>query len=162
MKPQIKIYFIIKNFVLFLFFLLIVISCCEKKNISNQEKIKQTILTLERQALDGWAKGVPADFCKNFAVDATYFDDIGAHVRLDSIEEIKSYFKSLDGKIPQHKYELEDTKVQVYGDIAILTLHYHSFTLDNESGIIWKATSVYKFNKDKWQVIHANWTKVKK
>ena len=99
MKPQIKINFIIKNFVLFLSFLLIVISCCEKKNISNQEIIKQTILTLEREALDSWSKGVPADFCKNFAVDATYFDDIGAHVRLDSIEEIKSYFKSLDGKI---------------------------------------------------------------
>ena len=54
----------------------------------------------------------------------TYFDDVAAHVRVDGIENLKKYFKSLEGKVPVHKYELVNPKVQVYGDMAILSLWY--------------------------------------
>ena len=117
---------------------------------------------MERQALASWSNGDPIGFSKNFAVDATYFDDIGAQMRIEGTEEIKNYFTSLDGQIPAHKYELVNPKVQVYGDIAILTLQYHAKSLDNEPGPPWKATSVYRFLDDEWKVVHANWSLVKK
>ena len=161
MNPQPKTNLIFKNFILFLPFILIFTSCCTKQNTPAQANIEQTILTLERQALDSWAKGDPFGFSSNFADDVTYFDDIGAQMRLDSIEEVKNYFVSLDGKIPPHNYELLDPKVQVYGDIAILTLRYHSTSLDGEPGPPWKATTVYRLTDSKWQVVHANWSLVK-
>jgi len=160
MNLQLKRNLIMKNFILFLFVLLILASCRMKQNAPAQENIEQTILALERQALDRWSKGDPLGFSVNFADDATYFDDIGAHMRLDSIQEIKNYLTSLDGQIPPHSYELVDPKVQVYGDIAILTLRYHTM-IDTVPGPPWKATSVYRLTDDKWHVVHANWSLVK-
>ncbi len=151
---------IMKNFMLLLTLLLISTSCSKKQDASRQQDIEQTIITLERQALDKWAKGDPVGFAANFANDATYFDDIGAQKRIDNSENLKSYFSSLDGKIPSHLYKLIAPKVQVYGDIAILTLQYHS-TINDEPGPPWKATSVYRLVDDKWQVVHANWSLIK-
>lgn len=162
MKTQLKGNRIIRNFMLLLSFSFILNACCSKQEQASNEEVEQTILALERQALDNWSKGNPIGFSKNFAVDATYFDDIGAQMRIDSIEEIKNYFTSLDGKIGAHKYELVTPKVQVYGDIAILTLQYHAMSLENEPGPPWKATSVYRLKDDKWQVVHANWSLVEK
>lgn len=162
MKTQFKGNRIIRNFMLLLSFSFILNSCCSKQEQASNEEITQTIIALERQALDNWSKGDPIGFSKNYAVDATYFDDLGAQMRIDSIEEIKNYFTALDGKVPPHKYELVTPKVQVYGDIAILTLQYHAMSLENEQGPPWKATSVYRLKDDKWQVVHANWSLVEK
>jgi uncharacterized protein (TIGR02246 family) len=152
---------IIKNFILFLAVLLILISCGMKQNTPALENIEQTILALERHALDNWAKGDPLAFSDNFADDGTYFDDLAAHMRLDSIEEIQNYFASLDGKISPHSYELVDPKVQIYGDIAILTLRYHSTFPDDVPSLPWKATSVYRLTDGEWHVVHAHWSLVK-
>ncbi len=161
MKKQLKKILIMKNFILFLSFFFIFTSCCTKQEQPSNEEIEQIILTLEQNALDSYSKGNPIGFSDNFAEDATYFDDIGAHMRLDNIEEVKNYFVSLDGKIPPHNYELVDPKVQVYDDIAVLTLQYHSTSLDGEPGPPWKATSVYRLLDGKWQVVHAHWSLIK-
>jgi len=150
-----------KNFILFLAFVLIFISCEMQQVPPVPENADQTVLAKERQALDRWAKGDPYGFGDNFAEDATYFDDIGAHMRLDSLVEIKKYLKSLEGNIPPHKYELVDPKVQVYGNTAILTLRYHSTMENGEPGPPWKATSVYQFSDGNWRVVHAHWSLVK-
>jgi ketosteroid isomerase-like protein len=162
MKTQLNRIRIIRIFTLLLAISFIINACYEKQELVSNEEIEQTILDLERQALDHWSNGDPIGFSKNFAVDATYFDDIGAEMRIDSIEALTTYFTSLDGNIPVHKYELVTPKVQVYGDIAILTLQYHAMSLENEPGPPWKATSVYRLIDDKWQVVHANWSLVEK
>ena len=162
MKTQLERTRIIRNFSLLLAISFILNACCEKQEPASNEEIEQTILALERESLDNWSKGDPVGFSKNFAVDATYFDDIGAQKRIDGIEALTTYFTALDGQIPPHKYELVTPKVQVYGDIAILTLQYHAMSLENEPGPPWKATSVYQLKDDKWQVVHANWSLVQK
>ncbi len=139
---------------------LVVFMACSDSNRPN-EQIEEHILELEQQALDKWANGDPVGFSENFAVEATYFDDIAALNRVDGLEAIVSYFKSLEGKIPAHQYELVNPKVQVYGDMAILTLRYQPTSLNNEPGPPWKATSIYKFNDGKWKVVHANWSLIK-
>lgn len=160
-NPQIKGNPIISNFILLLTFLLIFTSCESKQNTSTQENAEQTILAKERQALDLWSKGDPLGFSINFADDVTYFDDIGALTRLDGLEEVQNYLASLDGIIPPHSYELVNPKVQVYGDIAILTLRYHATSIEGEPGPPWKATSVYHLTDGEWLVVHANWSLVK-
>jgi hypothetical protein len=144
-----------------LLFLLIIISCQEKENIQIQTEVEQTILDKVHQSLNHWAKGDPVGYSTNFANDATYIDDIGASIRLDSLKEIRNYLTSLEGKIPPHNYELVDPKVQVYDDIAILTFHYHGTTMEGEPVPSWKATSVYRLSDGEWHVVHANWSLVK-
>jgi len=149
-----------KNFILLMSLFLIFTSCRMKQNTPAQENIEQTILTLERQALDQWSQGNPLGYSDNIADDITYFDDIAAHTRLDGAQEFKNYLESLVGKIPPHNYEIVDPKVQVYGDIAILTLRYHTM-IDTVPGTPWKATSVYRLTDDGWHVVHAHWSLVK-
>ena len=95
------------------------------------------------------------------AEDVTYFDDIAAHSRLDGIEELNKHLEWLDGKIPPHKYEIVDPKVQVYGEVAILTHQYHSTDAEGNPGTPWKATSVYRYMDGDWYSVHAHWSLVK-
>jgi hypothetical protein len=161
MKTELKRSLIMKNFILVFAFLYIFVSACTNQQQLSSEEIEQTILALEKKALDSWAKGDPIGFSHNFSEDATYFDDIGAQIRLDGIEELKKYFETLKGKIPPHNYKISDSKIQVYSNIAILTLRYNTSSLDNEPSPPWKATSVYRLIGDKWQVVHANWSLIK-
>ena len=150
-----------KNFILLVSILFFFISCEMKQDTSTQATVEQAILAKERQALDRWAAGDPLGFSVNFADDATYFDDIAAHTRLDGLEEIQKYLISLEGEIPSHNYEIVDPKVQVFGKVAILTLRYHGSTTYGQPGTPWKATSVYHLTNDDWQVVHAHWSLVK-
>ena len=150
-----------KYLIFLLSFLVIMTSCDMKEKPQTQENVKQTILELERQALDLYSNGNAIGYTKNFSKDVTYFDDIAAHNRVDGLEEAKKYFAALEGKVPVHKYELVDPKVQVYNDIAILTMQYHSTIPEGEPGPPWKTTIVYHLNNGEWQVVHAHWSLIK-
>ena len=152
---------ILKSIVAFAFLAFLLTSCCEQKSTPPPQNIEETIIALEHKALDRWSDGDPVGYAANFADDATYFDDIGAKNRISGTAEIQEYFTSLMGLIPKHKYELKDTKVQVYGDVAILTTQYLGESLEGEKSPPWKATSVYHKKDGKWQVVHANWSLVK-
>ncbi len=148
-------------FIITTMMLVMLTSCNDKQPSFTQEEIEKAVLDLENQALGYWSGGNPSKFSENFATDASYFDDVNAHTRLDGIEELQEHFNSLEGAIPPHKYELVDTRVQSFGNTAILTLHYGA-KLDNAETIpTWKATSVYNYNNDKWQVVHAHWSLIK-
>ena len=122
---------------------------------------EQAVLAQERRALDEWAAGRPAGFAMVDADDATYFDDIGAHRRLDGLAALRSYLASLQGKIPPHRYEVVDPKVQVYDDVAVLTLRYHPRDHDDNPLQAWKATSVYRRSGSEWRRVHAHWSMLK-
>lgn len=147
------------NNILLLLFLVISASCDLKQNTPTVENTEQTILALECRGLDYWAQGNPLGMADNFAEDITYFDDIGAPERLEGLKEMQKYLASLE--MPPHTYELVNPKIQIYGDIAILTLRYLSKSLDGKPDPPWKATSVYRLSNGEWQVVHANWSLVK-
>jgi hypothetical protein len=129
--------------------------------MSRNENAEQAILAVERRALDRWAQGNPLGYVDIDADDVTYFDDIAAHTRIDGIEAMRNYFASLEGKIPPHRYEVVDPKVQIYGDIGILTLRYHAYAADGKPLTRWKATSVYRRRAKEWRIVHAHWSIVK-
>ena len=128
---------------------------------ATNENDDQAILAQERRALDQWALGNPLGYVDIDSRDVTYFDDIAAHTRIDGIEAIRIYFASLKGKIPAHKYQIVDPKVQLYGDIGILTLRYHAYAMDGKPLTRWKATSVYRRSTEGWRIVHAHWSTVK-
>lgn len=120
-----------------------------------------TILALERSALDRWSHGDPLGFPEIQAPDITYFDDIAAHSRIDGLEAMREYMTALVGQIPEHRYEVVDPKVQLYGNVGILTLRYHTFDAEGAPLTPWKATSVYRRMGDTWRCVHAHWSIVK-
>jgi ketosteroid isomerase-like protein len=121
----------------------------------------QAILDRERAALDKWAQGRAAQYYEGWADDVTYFDDIGAQRRIDGLEALRTYGASLDGKVPPHRYELLDPKVQMMDDVAIVTLGYHPFGPDGAALQRWKATLVYRRIDGDWRVVHGHWSMVK-
>ncbi|OGC93482.1 MAG: hypothetical protein A2W25_05605 [candidate division Zixibacteria bacterium RBG_16_53_22] len=131
-----------------------------KQDTLSQKNVEQTILAREHQWLDRWAAGDPLGFSEISADDVTYFDDVAAQTRIDGLEEMRSYLTSLVGKYPPHTYQIVDPKVQVYGDIAICTLRYHS-SIGGEPGPPWKATDVYRLTNGEWHMVHAHWSLVK-
>ncbi|MFB3779291.1 MAG: DUF4440 domain-containing protein [Bryobacteraceae bacterium] len=121
---------------------------------------EQAILAQERKALDHWAQGNPLGYLDVDASDVTYFDDIAAQTRIDGLDAMRNYFTSLVGQIPVHRYEIIDPKVQLYGDVGILTFRYQAFAPDGQPHGPWKATSVYRLTDGEWRIVHANWSTV--
>ncbi len=127
----------------------------------DQGTVDEVILAKERGLLDRWSSGDPSGWPEAAASDVTYFDDIRAQNRIDGIQAFREYVSSLDGQIPPHTYEIVEPKVQVYGDVAVLTLRYHPTQLDGEPGTRWKATSVYRRIDGEWLIVHAHWSTIK-
>jgi ketosteroid isomerase-like protein len=119
------------------------------------------ILARERHALDQWSQGRPLQYFDGWADEVTYFDDIGAHRRIDGIGGMRNYAAALEGKVPAHRYDLVDPKVQVYGDVGIVTLRYEPSGPDGAPLQRWKATVVYRRAGGEWSVVHAHWSMVK-
>lgn len=119
---------------------------------------EREILAQERRALDRWCQGDPLGYTEIYADDVTYFDDIGAQERVDGIGGMREYMDSLRGKIPPHRYEIVRPRVQVYGDVAILTLRYSTRSADGRPLTPWKATSVYRRTGEGWRIVHAHWS----
>jgi hypothetical protein len=122
---------------------------------------EQEVLSHERRALERWSRGDPLGFLEAASADVTYFDDIGAHTRLEGSDAFREYLSSLQGQIPPHAYEVQDPKVQLYGDTAILTLRYAPSSEDGTPLTPWKATSVYHREDEGWRMVHAHWSLVK-
>ena len=127
----------------------------------NQEAAADAILAAERRALDRWSSGDPVGYLEAAHEDVTYFDDIGALERVDGKDALHAYAEGLMGKIPAHRYEIVDPKVQLYGDVGILTLRYHTSSLEGEPGTPWKATAVYVNTDEGWRPVHLHWSIVK-
>jgi ketosteroid isomerase-like protein len=139
----------------------LLLACVADEPALDEEDAIAAILAQERTALDRWAQGDPLGYVDIDAEDVTYFDDIGAHTRIDGRASMRSYAASLVGKIPPHRYEVVNPKVQVYGDIGILTLRYHAYAADGQPLARWKATSVYRRTAAEWRIVHAHWSLVK-
>src|SRR5258705_1029128 len=82
----------------------------------------ETIVALERGALDRWGMGDPQGFFEIMASDQTYFDPTTAK-RIDGQDALKKLFAPFTGKIRIEKAEMIDPRVQRSGDLAVLTFN---------------------------------------
>src|SRR5437773_2696424 len=98
-----------------LFTLAIAASC------AGAEKFKsETIIALERAAIDRYGNGDPQGFLETYAPDVTYFDP-QQKVRVDGLGAMKELLVPITGKIKIERYEMIGPTVQHRGDVAVLS-----------------------------------------
>ena len=118
--------------------------------------IAQTIINLEKSALDRLGKGDPSGCLELCAQEVTYFDPFLDH-RITGLAELTRYYEGLRGKISIVRYELINPAVSVVGDVAVLTFNYVSYSGDNEPSR-WNCTEVYRNFGGDWRIIQTHWS----
>jgi ketosteroid isomerase-like protein len=124
---------------------------------SNPE-ISRQLLTMERQAMDGWMKGNPDPALAISDPEITYFH-VMTDQRLDGLPAVKALYEGYRGRPLFESYEILDPKVQVSGDMAVLTYLFAWRTGAVSSR--WNSTQVYQRKKEGWRVIHSHWSMTK-
>ena len=123
-----------------------------------------TIVALERGALDRWGKGDPQGFFDIMASDQTYFDPTTAK-RIDGHDALKNYFAPFTGKIKIERYEMIAPTVQRSGDLAVLTFNLVNYGAQMDGGpkttARWNSTEVYQRLNGSWKIVHSHWSYVK-
>jgi ketosteroid isomerase-like protein len=135
------------------------ISC----NRSADDFQPDTIIALERGALDRWGKGDPQGFFDIMASDQTYFDP-ATPKRIDGQDALKKYVAPFTGKISIEKMEMIDPRVQRSGDLAVLTFNLVSHGAQFDGGpkrsARWNTTEVFQRLNGSWKIVHSHWSYV--
>jgi ketosteroid isomerase-like protein len=116
----------------------------------------EAVLALERAALDRWAAGDPSGFLAISATDVTYFDPF-LDRRLDGIGGLSRYYEALRGKIRIDRYETLNPRVEVLGDVAVLTFNYVSW--NGPAASRWKRTESYRRTPSGWRIFQTHWSR---
>ncbi len=127
---------------------------------TNQQVADEIIAMVKAQwAAQAADPGNVAEAFKNVADDYTEFND-SFSTRIDG-KSISMSLAEPAGKAPGRRVaaELLNPKVQVYGDVAILTYNFAGFN-KNKDGELKpfkaKSTRVYAKQNGQWKMVHAN------
>ena len=122
----------------------------------NKHTIEETIIALEKAAMDAWNNGDPSPFLGLYSKDFTYFDP--AHEkRLDGWNRIKELYESMRGKVKMDRFEMVNPIVQSTNTMAVLTYNLHSYSGE----MLWKenCTEVYRLEENnEWKIIHSHFS----
>ena len=123
--------------------------------------MKDTILSLEKGAMERWRNGDPWGFVEISAEDITYVDP-GLTRPIHGLDEYKAYMQQIEGKVHYQGSEFIDPKVVVFGDAAVLSYNYRSSVLSPDGTLIsqtpWNATEVYFRSGGQWRIVHTHWS----
>lgn len=118
--------------------------------------ISETIIALEKGALEKWNQGDPSGYIDLSAEDVTYFDP-SLEQRLNGLGNLKKYYKPVEGLINVSKYEMINPNVTATNSMAVLTFRLHSYQADNVSK--WNCTEVYRLEPNgQWKIVHTHWS----
>ena len=123
-----------------------------------------TIIALERGALDRWGKGDPQGYIEIYAPEITYFDP-NQEKRIDGLDAMKTMLAPIAGKVAFSRFDMIDPKVQVHGDVALLTFNLVSYRKMPDGGeqtaARWNSTETYGRVDGQWRIIHSHWSYIK-
>jgi ketosteroid isomerase-like protein len=122
--------------------------------------VADTIIALERAALDRWGRGDPQGYIHLFAPEITYFDPF-TDKRIDGVAKMKAMLEPLIGKIKIDRYEMLDPRVQQSGDVAVLSFNLvsHTHNPDGSPRVVrWNSTEVYRRISGRWKIVHNHWS----
>lgn len=128
----------------------------------DMNEITETILSLERGALDRWNNGDIEGQLKFYAEDVTYFDPLTA-TRLDGWQAVAEYFRTFwAGKVRIARSEILNPQVISDGNLAVLSYnlvnYIHAADGSETEGTRWNSTQVYRRTDDQWRVVHVHWS----
>jgi uncharacterized protein (TIGR02246 family) len=119
-----------------------------------------TIIALERGALDRWGRGDPQGYLDLYARDVTYFDPM-RDKRIDGLDAMKQALEPIKGLVKVDRYEMVAPEVRRAGDAAILTYNLVSYGRSpaGEAMVVrWNSTAVYAQIDGQWKIVHSHWS----
>lgn len=124
----------------------------------------ETIIALERAALDRWGHGDPGGYLDTYAPEVSYFDPV-TDKRIDGVEAMRKYYAPLTGKIHVDRYEMQNASVQHHGDVAVLSYNLVNFGVTFDGQVPpnrpWNSTKIYARINGQWKIIHDHWSYIK-
>lgn len=128
------------------------------------EGVLGEVMALESAAMARWRKGDPWGFIELYAPDVTYFDT-GTPQRLTGLDALRAEMAQRAGKIHYDVMEFIDPRVQVLGDVAVLTYRFFSTQLNPDgsisSRIPWNCSEIYVRMDGNWRIVHNHWSFIK-
>jgi len=122
--------------------------------------LHDTIIALEKSALDRWGNGDPQGYLETYTPEVTYFDPFAA-TRVDGLQAMTDYLAPITGKVNVDRYEMIGAVVQPAGDAAVLSyqLVSHAILPDGSRYIArWNSTKVYVPTPNGWNILHDHWS----
>jgi ketosteroid isomerase-like protein len=120
-----------------------------------------TVIAMERAALDRWGAGDPRGYLEIMAPEVTYFDPFQEQ-RVDGLRAITDLLESFTGKIKVDRYDMVSPIVQQHGGAALLTFNLVSYErrADGSDHAVahWNSTEVYARVDAGWRIIHSHWS----
>lgn len=121
--------------------------------------VPSTIIAIERTALNRSDKGDPEGFLEISDPEVTYFDP-ALERPIHGLEALSAYYHKVAAS-EQVSGEMSNVKVQVSGDVAVLTFNYTTKTVKSQHVTRWNATEVYGRRANAWRIIHTHWSYLK-
>jgi ketosteroid isomerase-like protein len=119
-----------------------------------------TIIALERGALDRWGRGDPQGYLDLYARNVTYFDPM-REKRIDGLDAMKQALEPIKGLVKVDHYEMIAPQVYPAGNAAILTYNLVSYGRSpaGEAMVVrWNSTAVYAQIDRQWKIVHSHWS----
>ncbi len=120
-----------------------------------ESDLLDTLLAIERTAMDRWGQGDPGGFLEISAEDVSYFDPFQER-RLDGHYALTELYEKLRGQARIDRYEFVNPRVQVCGETAVLTYNFASST--KFVHYYWNTTEVYRKTDAGWRIVHTHWS----
>jgi len=124
----------------------------------------ETIIAMERAALDRWGRGDPQGYVDIMAPDISYFDPTQEQ-RIDGLGALKRMLEPIAGKVSVSRYDLINPRVQPHGDVALLTFNLISYQRQPDGAeravARWNATETYARVGGQWRIVHSHWSFIK-
>ena len=124
----------------------------------NEENARETILALERKALDRWCKGDPFGLSDMAADDVSYFDHL-TESRVDGIAALKQHLRQYEGKVNVPRFEMPNATLRLHDNTAVLAFNWHTYSEDATQTSRWNATEVYFRIDNQWKLVHSHWSR---
>jgi ketosteroid isomerase-like protein len=123
----------------------------------------QTILSLEKVAMNRLGHGDPWGFVELSAEDIIYVDPALARP-IYGLEPFKDYMGQLEGKIRYQGSEYIDPRIVTAVDAAVISYNYRSLASDpvrkTKIQTPWNVTCVYFRREARWRIVHTHWSYV--
>lgn len=124
------------------------------------QKESDTIIALERGALDRWGHGDPGGYLELYARNVTYFDP-GRDARINGADAMRQALEPIRGLIKIDRYEMIAPRVDRKGDMAVLSYNLVTDGRGPDGGLVvrrWNSTAVYVRNDGRWKILHSHWS----
>ena len=125
---------------------------------ARNEEVARAVIAREKASTEAWRRKDKNFFANLFADDMTYFGAMNPYLETDPKENFLPKFEQISEMFKILDTQMYNPRVQVYGDIAILT--YNSSSMVNMGGRVMnytgKMTTVYRRQGDTWRVVHAH------